>query len=265
MGDNFTDTSKPSPGRIYDYFLGGNHNFEIDRQLGDQVIALLPFITKFSLLQRWALYDVAAELTVKRGFNVIIDFASGLPTPGHIHTNVPEGTIVIYSDVDPVTVEYAKTILKDVPNVYYFQNDANQPDELLNQPEVLKILGKRRKVAIGYWGFSLLQTESEIKKSISCIYDWVAPGSCLAYNANSVPDPQDPAMLKSQEIYEKLGSPIYERSLEKHIELLQPWKLEPEGFISLLDWHGLNQARLSREDMLNLAPCGGGFGAFLYK
>ena len=33
------DLSRPSAARVYDYFLGGAHNFEIDRQLAEQIAA----------------------------------------------------------------------------------------------------------------------------------------------------------------------------------------------------------------------------------
>ena len=264
MGDNIVDTTKPSAGRIYDYFLGGSHNFEIDRMAGDQVLALIPFVTKFSRLQRWTLHDIATDLTEKRGFDVIIDFASGLPTVDHIHTNVPKGTTVIYSDIDPVVVEYAREILKDTPDVYFFENDACHPEELLNSPDVQKILGGRRKVAIGFWGYSTFATDEELRHSLRAIYDWTAPGSCMAYNANSATNPDDPAIQTSLEIYKNMGSPFYVRSLEKHLELLQPWKIEKEGFIPLLEWHGFEESEIGK-DKESVGPFGGGFGAYLNR
>src|SRR5512143_2542931 len=100
--DNIVDASKPSAGRMYDYYLGGNHNFEVDRQAADQVLKIMPFVAKGARLQRWTLQDIAIELGEKRGYDVIIDFASGLPTMDHIHYKVPKGTTVIYSDSDPV-------------------------------------------------------------------------------------------------------------------------------------------------------------------
>jgi hypothetical protein len=42
---------------MYDYFLGGSHNFDVDRQAAEQVIKLMPFVTKFARLQRWTLQD----------------------------------------------------------------------------------------------------------------------------------------------------------------------------------------------------------------
>ena len=61
--DNIVDASKPSAGRMYDYYLGGNHNFEVDRQAADQVLQALPFMTKYMRLQRWPLQDIAVELS----------------------------------------------------------------------------------------------------------------------------------------------------------------------------------------------------------
>ena len=78
--ESIIDTSRPSAGRIYDYILGGHHNFEVDRQAADQIISLIPFLPKAMRLQRWCLQDLAVELTEKRQYDVIVDFASGLPT-----------------------------------------------------------------------------------------------------------------------------------------------------------------------------------------
>ena len=57
--ESIIDDSKPNAGRMYDYYLGGNHNFEVDRQAADQVIQLLPFAPKGARLQRWSLQDIA--------------------------------------------------------------------------------------------------------------------------------------------------------------------------------------------------------------
>ena len=107
--------------------------------------------------------DIADELSVQRGYDVIIDFASGLPTNDHIHHKVSSNVTVIYSDYDPVVVEYAQEILKnDFPNVHYFHADARQPGELINRPDVQKILDGRRKVAMLYWGVSIFLNDAEL-------------------------------------------------------------------------------------------------------
>ena len=264
--DNIVDTSKPSAGRMYDYYLGGNHNFEVDRQVANQVLSLMPFLSKYIRLQRWALQDIAKELTEKRGFDVVIDFASGLPTNDHIHHKVPEGTTVIYSDYDPVVVEYTHEILENAPSTYFFQSDATRPEDLLEKPEVQKILAGRRKVAFVLWGVSMFLPDDGISHAVKYLYDWAEPGSCLVFNAQgSDVNLEDPAAQKIKKIYEQSGSVLHNRTLERYLELLQPWKPDGKGFVSLLDWHGFDALELGKEDIASFEPMGGGYGAYLIK
>jgi hypothetical protein len=264
--DNIADPSKPSAGRMYDYFLGGNHNFEVDRQAAEQVLKILPFSAKYVRLQRWALQDIAVELSEKRGYDVIIDFASGLPTNDHIHFKVPKGVTVIYSDVDPVIVEYARDILKDTPDVYSFQADARHPEELLGRPEVEKILAGRRKVGLVYWGISCFLPDEDVSHAARYLYDWAAPGSCLAFNPQLAEiNLEDPAVGQAMQIYDRMGQHIYLRRLKEYYDLLKPWQPEGKGFIPLLEWHGFEQSELGKEDTAVYGPMGGGYGAYLVK
>ena len=100
---SIADASRPNAGRIYDYLLGGNHNFEIDRQAADQLKQMVPQMDQFVRLTRWFLGEAVRRL-IDQGFSKFLDFASGLPTVDHIHQIAPEKTKVIYSDIDPVTV-----------------------------------------------------------------------------------------------------------------------------------------------------------------
>ena len=150
--ENIADASKPNAGRMYDYYLGGSHNFEVDRKAGDQTLALMPYVTKYARLQRWALQDIATELSQKQDYEIIVDFASGLPTEDHIHHIASEDTIVIYSDYDPITVEYAHEILGATSNVYYFEADATQPEKLLTNPKLQQVLASNKRIAYVLWG-----------------------------------------------------------------------------------------------------------------
>ncbi len=264
--ESIVDASKPNAGRIYDYFLGGHHNFEVDRQAADQVLKLLPFTTKAVRLQRWCLQDLAVELTERRGYNIIIDFASGLPTNDHIHYVVPKDTTVIYSDYDPVVVEYAHDILKDTSNVYFFQADARRPEELLNRPEVQEIVGGRRDVGLVYWGISGFLTDEEISYVARSLCGWAGQGSCWTFNLQGADmDPNDPVGVQAGKIYERMGTPFHPRPLEKFVQLIQPWHPDEQGFIPLLKWHGFEQTDMSKEDQHTFGPGGMGYGAYLIK
>jgi SAM-dependent methyltransferase len=265
--DSITDTSKPNAGRIYDYLLGGSHNFEVDRLAAGQLVQMFPFLPKSMRLQRWCLQDLAVELSKKRGFNVIIDFASGLPTNDHLHIAAVPGTTIIYSDWDPVVVEYGREILKGVENVYYFHADARHPEELLNRPEVQNILKDRRDVAFITWGLSTFLEDEDIVHMARALYDWADKKSVWAFNAQGgikTVDNATPGILKLIEFYKQMGTPVYYRSEEKYIEMLKPWRLEG-GFVAFLDWHGLDKSFMTDEDLRSAGPGGGGYGAYLIK
>lgn len=263
--ESIVDTSIPNAGRIYDYLLGGHHNFEVDRQAAEQIKQLFPFVTKTTRLQRWCLQDLAVELTEKRGFSVLVDFASGLPTNDHLHHVAPKGTTVIYSDYDPVVVEYAREILEGTPDVYFFLADARRPEELLTRLEVQKILGDQRDIGLIYWGISAFLTEEGLTHALRYLYEWSGPKACLAFNAqlaNASAEGPGGLLMK---IYESMGSPLYLRTVEKYQELTQPWKPGPEGFVPFVEWHGFDQSFMSDEERAAAGPGGGGYGAYLVK
>ena len=262
--ESIIDDSKPNAGRMYDYYLGGNHNFEVDRQAADQVIQLLPFAPKGARLQRWALQDIATELTDRRDYDVIIDFASGLPTNDHFHQLAPEGTTIIYSDHDPVVVEYARDILGDTSNVYFFEADAAKPELLLNRPEVQEILGGRRKVGFVLWGVSAFLTDEAIAHAAKYTYEWAAPGSCFVFNAQGADLPQNETLDRTFAIYERMGAKFHKRALSNFHELLQPWQVDKD-FISLLEWHGFDESELDKEALEAIGPLAGGYGAYFVK
>ena len=62
------DASRPNAGRMYDYFLGGTHNFEIDRLAAKEVLRYAPHMPNFLMLIRWFLGEATRRLC-KDGFD----------------------------------------------------------------------------------------------------------------------------------------------------------------------------------------------------
>lgn len=266
LQDSFIDTSRPSPGRIYDYLLGGSHNFDVDRQAANQVVQYFPFLPKAMRLQRWCLQDLAANLTGERGLDVIIDFGSGLPTMEHLHSAAAPGTTIIYSDSDPIVVEYAKDILKDTVGVYYFQSDARQPEQLLGRPEVQEILNGRTNIGLVCWGISGFLTDENIKHIAHVFYEQTGPSSVWAFNAQGAnSNPDDPEMKKLLAQYGKMGSTFHIRTTDQYLELLKPWHPDGGKFIALTEWNGFDESLMTPADLHAAGPGGGGYGAYLVK
>jgi hypothetical protein len=267
--ESIVDTSRPNAGRIYDYMLGGSHNFEVDRAAAEQIVKLIPFLPKLSRLQRWCLQDIAVELTKKYGLDVIIDFASGLPTNDHIHHVVPPGTTVIYSDYDPIVVEYANEILQEenLPNVHIFQADARRPEELLERLEVEQVLAGRRRVGFVLWGVALFLDDESLVHAADYLYHWSSPDSVWAFNAQGTGEINTSTAQEVADIYARMGTPPRVRSLDTYRRLIQPWRIDGPDFVSLMDWHGFDpqQLEMSASDLQIYGEQGGNFGAYLVK
>ena len=264
--ESIVDASIPSAARIYDYLLGGHHNFQVDRMAAEQLVAVAPFFPKALRLQRWCLQDIANELTGVRGYDVIVDFASGLPTKDHLHAVVPPGTMVIYSDYDPVVVEYAREILGDTPNVYFFEADARRPEELLNHPEVVRLLNGRRDVALVYWGIAIFLTDQDLTHVARTLDGWADDAACWVFNAQAAgTNKDDPMVVEMIRTYKNMGSPVHIRSKNEYVKLIHPWTPDEKGLVSLLDWHGLDSSELSDADASQFGPTGAGYGAYLLK
>lgn len=261
-----SDPSRPSPGRIYDYLLDGQYNYESDRQAAEQAMKLVPWLKRFVQLQRHCLQDLSVELTYKRGFDVVIDFGSGLPTQDNIHSFARPGTTVIYSDRDPIVIAESREILGPTPNVYYLEADACQPELLLNSPQVRHLIGDKRDVALVYWGFSTYMTDEELAHAASALYEWSGPKACWVFNAQgSDINLNDPRVREVHATWRKMGTPVHPRSLKLLEQLLHPWHPDILGFTSLLEWHNLPRDYLSEEDRMSLGLSGGGYGAYLIK
>jgi hypothetical protein len=258
---NIADSSKPNAGRIYDYFLGGNHNFEIDRQAAQPVLQTSPFLPRLLRLIRWFLGEATRRLC-EEGYTKFLDFASGLPTVDHIHQVAPKGTKVIYSDIDPVTVAYANDIIGDNPNVRYVHCDAGKPEDLLNSGVIEELFGKDRKLAIGFNGIAWFLPDEPIDRCMNVLYDWAEKGSKLfTCDADSTGLSEEAKTIMEQ--YKKFGQPFHPRTMDRLKELLKPWSVTEPGFIHLEKWMGMEK-KVTKETQ-DAWSWGGIYGVLLTK
>ena len=236
---SIADSGKPNAGRIYDFVLGGNHNFEVDRLAADPILKLVPTFPQAARAVRWFLGEAVRRLLAD-GFKQFIDFASGLPTVDHIHQIAPKGTKVIYSDIDPVTVAYGQELIKDDPNVRYLTCAIQTPEDILDSPVVSQLFGNSRMIAFGFNGIAWFLKDEEIAHSMKVLYDWAAKGSRIFISDSGFSGTgTTSAAQETFKIYEKLGQPMTIRSIPTLRELMKPWKLREPGFLPLEEWFGM--------------------------
>lgn len=242
-----THSEVPNAARIYNYTLGGSHYRPADQAAAEYMFSLVPSTPKWVRMLRDFLQQAAQQLW-DDGFTHFIDFASGLPTEDHIHHVLPEARIV-YSDLDPFTVEQARAMVGHLPNVLYLQHDIREARALLESPQVENFLGGARRVAFGLNGITVFLAPDEIKRLFHDLYAWAAPGSRLyiTYETKE-PGRMTPQIEQFLAMFEQAGAPFWLYSLEECIALSEPWQLPEQGPAPLQDFLGLPPDYVTEED-----------------
>ena len=234
------DHTVPNMGRIYDYFLGGHHNFEVDRIYAAKILETVPMTPKLCRLVRWFLGAATRSLAAD-GFSQFMDFASGLPVEDHIHRITPPGTRVLYSDNDPITVAYAEEILGDTPDVLYLTCDVFDLSPMLQREVVASFFDRNKKTAVGLSGITYFMADEKLRATLEILYDWARPGDRL-YLCDSSLVHADKA---ASEIYAKMGNPLFWHSEEQIRQLAGKWRPVPPGFRLLEEWIRIEEVPLS--------------------
>jgi hypothetical protein len=108
------EETKPSWARIYDYLLGGGHNFKTDRRIAAQLTRVLPNSHHIARHNR-AFLRRAVMYMAEQGIRQYLDIGSGIPTVGNVHeiarSACPDARVV-YVDRDPIAVNHLEQICR---------------------------------------------------------------------------------------------------------------------------------------------------------
>jgi hypothetical protein len=180
---------RPSPARIYDYNLGGYHNFESDRVAADQFNQALPDMPLNSRVLRAFLRRVVGFL-IDEDIDQFLDLGSGIPTVGNVHEIAQQanpGARVVYVDIDPIAVTHSKAILADNPHADAIQADLAEADSILAHPAVESLLDFGRPMGILILGVMHFVIEDErAYAAVRTFREAAASGSYLAISQMSL-------------------------------------------------------------------------------
>ena len=242
----FFDTTVPNSARIFDYFMGGTANYEVDRAAAKQLAEIWPSLPKITRLRR-AFIQEAAQVLYEQGFRQFLDLASGLPTNDHIHTVLPEAR-VIYSDVNPVAISYGESYLAQLENVAYIYGNAAEMDNILNHETIKHLFNPGEKVAIGINALTIFLPQPVIQTMAQKLYDWAPPGSAIFVGFQSRRTANiTPEYLQVINIFSQAGMPIWLYTTDEILTMLSPWSLN--HFSPLVQFLGLPDDFLTPAEM----------------
>ncbi|MFB9364630.1 SAM-dependent methyltransferase [Kitasatospora albolonga] len=232
------DIDAPSIARVYDYWIGGTHNFPVDRELAERVSAGNPDLVRTLRANRAFLRRSVRELSAL-GVRQFLDIGSGIPAEGNVHDVAlaahPDSTVV-YVDIDPVAVAHGRAILAEEPRAAVFQGDLYEAERILTAPETLELIDFDRPVALLLAAvLHFVPDGDDPLKLIRQYTDRLAPGSYLVLShagADQVPR----TAPQAAENYRSAVSQVIWRSTEELAALFAGHQLLEPGVVRAPLW-----------------------------
>jgi SAM-dependent methyltransferase len=232
------DVERPSAARVYDYLLGGAHNFAADRQVAENVLAIAPEARQAVQANR-AFLRRAVEFLVGAGIRQFLDVGSGIPTVGHVH-EIAQGLApesrVVFVDVDAVAVAHSRAILKGNARTAVVHEDVRRPERILNSPEVTGLLDLEEPVAVLVVALlHFVSDEDDPRGVVARLTGPLAPGSYLALS--HITDDGTPDIPETRATYRQSGIDMHSRSRDQVEALFAGFELVEPGLVWVPQWH----------------------------
>jgi hypothetical protein len=232
------EPDKASPARVYDWFLGGSHNFAVDREVAAKAVELLPEVPDMARANRHFLRR-AVVAAARDGIDQFLDLGSGIPTVGNVHEVAREarpGAKVVYVDVDPVAVAHSRSILGDDPDSLVLQASLLEPATVLDDERVRGLIDFDRPlcvlmVAVGHF---IADTDA-FAAAIAAYREAAVPGSYFVMSHGSS-EHQDDATDEVIELYSRRATATMGRDRKEMQHLLDGWEPIEPGLTEVQLW-----------------------------
>jgi trans-aconitate methyltransferase len=232
------DPEVPSPARIYDYLLGGKDNYPADRQAAQELIAAIPDLRTFAQQNRAFLRRVVHYLAAEAGIRQFIDIGTGLPSPGNVHEvaqDVAPGAHIVCVDNDPVVLSHGRAMLHGVPNTAIIEHDLRQPEAILADPQLGKLIDFTEPAALLLVAvLHFIPDEDEPAGLITRLVSALAPGSYVALT-HATADSR-PESAQAERVYERASAQARARTRDQVAAMVAGLDLVEPGLVWAPDW-----------------------------
>jgi hypothetical protein len=234
------DTGKANIARVYDYWLGGSHNFRADQDAARAMIAIEPNTRAIMRANRAFLGRAVRFLAAEAGIGQFLDIGSGIPTEHNVHEvahDVAPGTHVAYVDNDKVAVAHSKLILEDNPDVTVIQADLREPAKILADSAVQTLIDFTQPVAVLLAAvLHFIPDSDDPAKIIGTLREAMAPGSYLAISHACLDTDPDFAATRESAYRSRVAGQLSMRTSSEIAGLFEGFTLIDPGLVWLPLW-----------------------------
>ncbi|MGW0763561.1 SAM-dependent methyltransferase [Streptomyces sp. NPDC002814] len=235
------DISVPSVSRIYDFYLGGSHNFEVDREAARKAMEFMPGLPKIMQANR-AFMRRAVRFAADEGITQFLDIGSGIPTFGNVHEvarAASPGAHVVYVDHDPVAVAHSQAVLEGSTDTDVVAADLRKPQEILAAPQVRRLIDLNRPVALLLVAIlHFVEDADDPYGAVAELRDALAPGSLLILTHASyegIPLPAERAE-GTVGVYKDIRNPLIMRSRDEIAQFFEGYDMVEPGLVAMPRW-----------------------------
>ncbi|MEV5412766.1 SAM-dependent methyltransferase [Thermopolyspora sp. NPDC052614] len=234
------DPSVPNVARMYNYGLRGKDNFEADRALAEEMIALVPKARLIAQENRRFLLKAVQELA-DQGIRQFLDIGAGFPTEENVHQvaleRAPDSRIV-YVDNDPEVLAHARALLADNPQTIVVDGDLRDPKAILTNPAITAHLDFSQPIAVLLAAvLHFIVDDAEAGQIIERIREVLAPGSHLVISHSFAGQADERLREEGLAIYARTGiGAITARTPEQLEGFLHDMEILEPGIIPVEGW-----------------------------
>jgi SAM-dependent methyltransferase len=237
------DTSQPHPARMYDYYLGGRDNYEIDRIAADRIISVMPQIVEGARYNRGFMRRAVRTVVAEHGIRQIIDIGTGIPTSPNTHEvaqEVAPETRVVYIDNDPIVGVHANARLTGVGRTAFLLGDLRETASLiarLRDEELIDFDQPTALVLVGVLHF--LSDTDDPYEILGRLYDVLRPGSYVVLShatADEITPRYEEPMAELIDIYKNSAASLTLRSREQFLGFFGGLELLDPGITGVSQW-----------------------------
>jgi SAM-dependent methyltransferase len=230
------DISVPSAARMYDYYLGGAHNFAADRELAEKALQAMPDGRDLARANR-AFLQRAVRSLARAGVRQFLDIGSGIPTSGNVHEvaqEVDPAARTVYVDLDPVAVSHARTLLARNLNATAIHGDLRQPEQVLADPGLRAVLDLTEPVAVLLLAVLHFVPDADRPDAIiGELHAAMAPGSYLVISHGT---DEGRSTEELEHVYRRTVTPLAMRDRGQVRELFTGFELLDPGVVWAPQW-----------------------------
>jgi hypothetical protein len=240
---------RPSAARVYDYVIGGTHNYAIDREFAKKVIQRIPVIAGYCKTCRLFL-GRAVRRCVELGVTQFVDIGSGLPTEGNVHEVAdaarPErDSRVVYIDNEPIALAHSQLLLADTADPERHKaiaGDLMRPADLWDRVQQTGVIDLSKPVVLVINAVLHFVRDSEGPDSVMEFYrEALPPGSllvlCQMTNENPRSEEERQALVDLVDYYDSTTNPAQLRTMSEFGRFFGDWELLDPGLVYAPAWH----------------------------